>query len=331
MYNHVLKIITAAAFFLSVSAAHASTSDVSIRLSQPKSPTKQTSINITFVTLDTQDRAITVKCFKKGPADGAFSQFGPDINLAPGGNTGNCQADSAVLTSAGSYQFQASAAAGADEVSSNVVSVDFNNSSGPGTPTNYSKEKPSSCIYRIKFKTADDAGKTTKVEVYRSENTSFNADSGTRVATISIGSNTEGSADITSPDCAKEYFFAIRAFDNVGNGSGVTGDSITVVTTSSTSTLAQSQQQTSQGAIFAAGSSQVGQGGSVLGEATETETDGQVEATQDSQPQSSPKVSPSPEPEDGPSIFSLKNVVIGGVLILALFALVFLFLKPKNT
>ncbi|HSX18680.1 MAG TPA: hypothetical protein VLE91_00940 [Candidatus Saccharimonadales bacterium] len=320
MFKNIAKITIATILSLSFAvAAHAATS---IQLEQPASPTNQSSFNINFVTLDTQNNNVTVKCFKKGPSDGAFTQFGADIAIAlSGGNTGNCSVDSGVLNTSGTYQFYAMA----NGTTSNIVSVDFNNTTGPGTPTNYSKEKPSDCIYRIKFKTADDSGKTVKVEVYRSENTSFSADSGTRVSTVSITSNTDGQTDVSSPDCSKSYYFVVRAFDSFGNGSSTVGDSgttttntTTTTTTTNTTNSPSSTNKTNQGAIpISSTQSQVkSSSGSVLGDKTGEE--GQVEATSTSMTDTSP--SPSPQtgvPEKPTKLFSALNIGLGiGVLVI---------------
>ncbi len=203
-------------------SAFASTS---VRLEQPKSPTNQSSFDLTFVALDTDDNAISVQCFKKGPSDGSFSQFGSTISLSAGGNTDTCPVDSSVLNQQGTYAFYVTANNGSSTISSDTVTVDFNNSSGPGTPSDYSKDHPSSCEYKISFKSADDSGKTVKVELYRSDSTSFNIDSGSRVQSMAIGSNTTGTFTDNVPDCSKSYYYAIRAFDSAGNGSGVVGDS----------------------------------------------------------------------------------------------------------
>lgn len=224
----------------------------SVRLEQPKSPTNQNNFTLTFVALDTQGNAITAKCFKQGPSDAGFVQFGSDITLSSGGNTDNCQIDSSILSTNGTYTFKVQA----NGMDSNTVTVDYN-TSGPGTPTNYSKDHPTSCQYKISFRTADDGGKTVKVEVYRSINTSFNADSGTRVQSIGIGSNTDGSFTDNVPDCNQTYYYAVRAFDSAGNGSGLVGDSETQTTVinptgtpgSSNGSTGTTGSQTANGAI----------------------------------------------------------------------------------
>lgn len=223
-------LIIAGAFL--AGAAYADNT-LSVRLAQPKSPTNISDFNLTFVALDINSNPITVQCFKKGPSDGGFSQFGGNITLSNGGNTDNCPVNSSVMSQNGSYQFYVSATDGVNSATSSTVSVDFN-TDGPGTPTNYSKNQTDSCTYKISFRTADDNGKTTKVEIYRSDSKSFSADSSTRVGTQGIGSNTDSTFTNVVGDCSKSYYFAVRAFDNSGNGSGLVGDSESQTTTTST-------------------------------------------------------------------------------------------------
>lgn len=260
--NKIIKIVTTLIFFaVSAQVAFAAAGDLSVKVSQPKSPTNQNSFNLNFVALDLGDRPVTVKCFKKGPSDGDFSQFGADFNLAAGGNSDNCVVDNSLVNTQGTYQFYVVAVADTDTVTSATISVDYN-TSGPGTPSDYSKEPTNSCTFKLKFKTANDGGKTVKVEFYRSENTSFMADAGTVFASQSIGSNTNGEISNTVPNCAKTYYYALRAFDSAGNGSGLVGDSFTTTTTNTT---VSSVSPTSAPIVVAA--NQVGSG-EVAGEPT---------------------------------------------------------------
>lgn len=261
--------------FIHPASAHAVAPKLSIRLEQPKSPTNQDNFNLIFVVLDNTGSGspITVKCYKKGPSDGGYSQFGSDISVAAGGNTGNCPVNSSIVSANGTYQFYATATNGVDNASSadeGIVSVDFN-TSGPGTPTDYYKT-PQSCSYLIHFKTADDGGKTVKVEIYRSTNTSFTLDSGSRVQTISVGSNTNKDITDSLPDCNKTYYYAVRAFDSAGNASGYVGDSvITTVTTTTTPTagaIPVSNVVLPGGGAGAVLGKKVGTESGVLGEAT---------------------------------------------------------------
>ena len=210
----------------------------SIRLQQPESPANTDTFSIIFVALDTNSsQPVSVQCYKKGPTDGGYVAFGSAISLTNGGNTDNCSVDGSIMNQGkGTYYFEA-VANGSSNITSNEVSVDFNNSLGPDTPINYSKTKPDDCTYKISFRTSSDGGRTIKVNLYRSTDSSFNVDSGHQINSINIGSDTDGSmTDNISPNCGTTYYYAIRAFDTYGNGSGVVGDSSTTTTTTTTST-----------------------------------------------------------------------------------------------
>ncbi|HPR99309.1 MAG TPA: choice-of-anchor K domain-containing protein [Candidatus Woesebacteria bacterium] len=225
----LIAIIFLAIFSFFAPSAQALDS-LSVRLEQPKSPTNLNDLKLTFVALDINNNAITVKCYKKGPSDSSYTQFGSDIPLTAPGNTSQCQTNSSILSSEGTYNFYVTA----NDEQSNIVSLDYK-TSGPGTPSNYRKEwLNGGCDYKINFKTADDGGKTVKVELYRADITDFILDNGSRVASVNIGSNQESSITNTVPDCSKSYYYVLRAFDDAGNGSGTIGDSVTITTTSTT-------------------------------------------------------------------------------------------------
>lgn len=233
--------------------------NTSIRLSQPKTPINQT-FTLSFVALDLLDREIVVRCYKKGPTDGGYAQFGGDIAVIAGGNSGECPINDALLSQNGSYSFYATATATGDSaVTSPTISVDYNKDA-PGTPTNYSKSKVGSCEYKISFRTANDTDtkKTVKVEIYRNENTSFAVDGSNKVGEVAIGPNEDGSFTNTVPDCGKTYYYVIRAFNSFGNGSGVIGDSEVTITTTTTSTTTTSS--TTQGGALAVDNAGVAQG-----------------------------------------------------------------------
>src|SRR3989344_4849632 len=122
------KLITALTIFLFAGSVYAANLDV--RIEQPKSPTNQNSFPVHFVALDILSRPVTVKCFKKGPSDGGFVQFGSTINLASGGNSGNCNIDSSILSTGGTYEFKVEGTAGGD-TDSESTSVVYNTDS-PG-------------------------------------------------------------------------------------------------------------------------------------------------------------------------------------------------------
>ena len=287
LFTKATIIVGSLAFAAQVYAA----ANLSVRIMQPKSPTNQSNLKLTVVTLDRLDRAVTVKCFKKNPSDAGFSQFGSDLVLAAGGNSVNCETSSSLLTTDGTYQFYATATADADTETSPTITVDYN-TSGPGTPTNYSKEQVSSCTYKIKVRSADDAGKTVRVDLYRSDTTSFSADVAHRVDQRAVGSNTDVEILNTVGDCSKTYYFVLRAFDSAENGSGTVGDSIVTVvtTTTTTTTSATGITSTPQAAIAVPGTA-----GSVLGEQEENQA---IEGTTGAQTATLGEATPSAEEQD---------------------------------
>lgn len=240
-------------------AAQVYAGNLSVRIEQPKSPTNQANFSVNFVSLDlsASPAAETATCYKKAPSDGGFSQMGGTITISAGGNSGNCQTGG-FISDIGTYQFHVTVTNGSETVISNTVSVNYNNS-GPGTPTNWSKEKIDNTTYKIHFRTADDSGKTVKVEIYRSDSATFNLNDSTRVGSVSVGSNTDVDFTNVVPDANKTYYFAVRAFDSAGNGSGVLGDVVTTTTTVVTSPTP------GQGAIPVSGGAVLGTGTGVAG------------------------------------------------------------------
>ncbi|MCR4306159.1 MAG: class E sortase [Candidatus Daviesbacteria bacterium] len=148
--------------FMLVFAGQAFAADLSVKIETPKGSVRENSFKIGFVTLDIQGRSVTVKCMKKGPSDGGFSQFGSDFAFTAGGNSGDCEVTSSIISTEGTYEFKVSAQAGAEIIESPTVTVVYTTGL-PGAPS-YSKEQSSSCDYKIKFKTADD-GRTANVKI----------------------------------------------------------------------------------------------------------------------------------------------------------------------
>jgi len=206
---------------------------LAVVLEEPKSPTSDQGLTLAYTVLDVEGRAVTVRCYKKGPTDGSYSQF-DSATLAEGGNNGVCETGSSVLNSRGDYSFYVTANAGDGEEASNAVSL-FYETEAPGTPGNYSKEHPSACRYIIKFKTADDSDRSRHVEIYRSQEVSYTADAGTLTGGLSVESNHEYEyIHDFAGDCDKTWYYAVRAFNDVGQGSGIVGDQVTVITKSGT-------------------------------------------------------------------------------------------------
>jgi hypothetical protein len=249
-------------------------SNLAARMEDPKTSISTNSFLLGFVALDRGGNEVKVQCFKKGPADGGFVQF-QTLNLNAGGSSGNCAVDSAVVPTDGTYQFHIKATAGSESITASDVSVEVV-TNGPGTPTNYRRTKVSDCENNIKATTASDEGKTVRVEIYRSAKTSFTLDAATLIKSLEVGSNQPINYTDTEPNCGDTYYYAIRAFDSAGNGSGVVADERTVTRTTGGGTRTITSTVNAPGAIpVAAGGAAVGNqaggdatGGTVAGKET---------------------------------------------------------------
>ncbi|KXK09403.1 MAG: hypothetical protein UZ22_OP11002001085 [Microgenomates bacterium OLB23] len=269
------KLFITALLFLGVFVQSAFAGNLSVRIENPGNIISNTGFDIKYVTLDILDRPVTVECYKKGPIDGAFTLFSSET-LQNGGDSDVCSVPSAMISTDGTYQFYVKAIAGADSIFSSVVSLDVN-TSGPGTPTQYSKSSGPGCQFRISFKTADD-GETSYVELYRSDQKSFGVNTSTRVESVAVGPNTFHTINNSIPECGKTYYYAVRAFNAEGVPSGVVGDAeITFITT--TTTTSGGTTTTQAGAIPVEGGAQVGQpgGAGTTGETTTGGEEGEAE------------------------------------------------------
>lgn len=283
--------------------------NVSVRVAQPKSPTNRNDFPISFVALDSLGRTVTVTCFKKGPSESSYTQFGSDQVFTGGGNSGTCPTGSGVVNTEGTYSFKVTAAAGSDTAEESV-SVNYT-TSGPGDVRDYSKSQIDSCRYGIHFKTADDAGKTVKVEVYRSQSVPFTADSGSRTQTVMAGSNEAHDVTDTVPDCTRQWYFAVRAFDTAGNGSALVGDNVTTITVITPTGSA------AQGAIPVSSTN-----GNILGVSTRGATGasgtsgetGQVEGL--STPSAEPTATPAQDTRSYLQAHPKRSLAIGGAILL---------------
>lgn len=213
----ILGLLVAGVLFGSGQVASAAT--LSVKLETPDAIVSDPNFKIGFVALDMLGRSVSVECYTVSA--GLFETHA----LATGGGSGDCQMNATVLPVDGSYEMYVKAIATdtvSETVESNHVSVVLD-SVFPGTPLNYDRND-GSCQNVITFTTANDGGKTVKVELYRSAATTFTADSSTKVAELAIGSNLAGNFTLPAPGCSNDVYYALRAVAAGGNGSGFVGD-----------------------------------------------------------------------------------------------------------
>ncbi|MFH2086015.1 MAG: VWA domain-containing protein [bacterium] len=282
--KHMQKFLVALAviglsFVFSVPAQATINGDdsLSVRMETPHTPTRQSNWKLALTTLDIDKQAITAKCYVQKPS-GTLIQFGGDIVFPAtveksSGGSSSCPVDGSLMNEQGTYGFYVTATTvdGTDTTDTESVLYDTD---GPGKPTSYSKEHPTECRWIIKFHTADDGGFTQKVEIYSSDQMNFPTDSGTRVGSVAIGSNQDGEyIHDRSSDCAREWYYVIRAFDGVGNQSAHVGDEVVSITTVAPSpTTAALLVASGTGSILGQETVEVTDSGEVMGEATPAST-----------------------------------------------------------
>jgi hypothetical protein len=258
---------------LSMGQARADTPNLIVRIEDPKSPVME-SFKITFVVMDlVGGRNISYECYNNTPADANYNVFQSGVITTSGGDTANCEVGDAVLDDDGSYAFYVKVITGLDEAVSDKVLVNYD-SQGPGKPKYIEKDKKSSCKNEITFRTSDDGGETSYVEVYKSTDKEFTAKDSNRVETINVGSDEKYSFidEFYGGDCGKTYYYGVRAFDSSGNASKVRSEEITETTTKTIE--GEITEEVTQGAIPSGGQI-LGAGGSAEGakvvlEGTET-------------------------------------------------------------
>lgn len=165
----------------------------------------------------------TTAQFSYSKGGGAFTNFGPAINVPT--NPGGCvvQVDSSVVNDQTSYAFKVNV----DGTDSGTTTT-FYDISGPSPVSNYYKERINDGLYKLHFHTPSDSD-FDKVVIYRGDAAGFSADAGHEIARVAGGANSDMSYDDSfAPDAGKTYYYAIRALDHAGNSSSLVGDAGTV-------------------------------------------------------------------------------------------------------
>ncbi len=210
-------------FFSQPVVVKADDSFFNIKLHEPRSPDRLKASQLVFVTLDIQQRAITVDCYAKKPGDLNFAKF-DTASILKGGDSGVCDLTD-LISESGTYSFYVTASVNNQIRESNRVSLDYTDEK-PLKPKNYQKLKLADCKYQIEYTTAADEGKTSQVALYYSTATEFQINQDTEVARQAISSDERGSFTYHIDNCDNnvDHFFAIRAFDQAGNSSSAVGD-----------------------------------------------------------------------------------------------------------
>jgi len=191
-----------------------------VRMEEPKADWGEESFILDYVVLDTVvEEEIDVEC--QVSTDGvSFTTFETDT-VAIGGDSGQCAVDSSELSQDDVYTFRVKASTGTDDATSTAYDVAYD-TTRPGQPEYIGKDREGDCRNKVELKTADD-GQTESIEIYRDDSTTFDADADHLIKTVSIGPDEQYDFIDHLPNtyCGETVYYAVRAFDDAGNGSEV--------------------------------------------------------------------------------------------------------------
>lgn len=208
----------------------AADSDIQVKIMKPETPTNKKSFNVGFVVLDLSNNPVTVECFKDAEVE-PFETHTP-------ANAGNC---AVTIAASGTYTFyvKATSASGTKKTAPVTVEVNLDK---PSPVIDYSKAGNV-----LKFKTAND-GKTAKVEIHRSEKSSYTANASTKIHEMVVAPNTEYTWTDATAEPGKTYYYALRSLDAFGNVSTMVSDPEVKVTQEATTTTPRATGTTVAGA-----------------------------------------------------------------------------------
>jgi uncharacterized repeat protein (TIGR01451 family) len=198
------------------------TEQIKVEIEQPETPTQKQSFKIGYVALPIPiNRDLEIQCYEE-----TYGISGPVFST----KDGDCIVDETVITQSGTYTFYVTAqevGKPSTKVESEKVTVVVDLET-PNAVENYEKDE-GTCSYILSFKTADD-GRTSKVQIFRSDTQPFTANATTLIDEITVGPNQDVTyTDDSLPSCDKEYYYAIRAVDDLNNTSPFTTDDIVTV------------------------------------------------------------------------------------------------------
>jgi len=214
----ILSLLVALFIGLSSNIVRAQVVDIlTAQIEEPATPINKQEFKIGFTVANTSGEDITVKCIEKTQ--------NVVFDIYKGINTGSCVVDDSVIPTDGTYIFYIEAGdINNNKTSKEVpVEVDFIK---PSSVKEYEKTK-SGCLNILTFKTADD-GQTSKIQIFRSEKSSFIADSSNILTQLAVLPNENVSYTDGTSLCDVEYYYAIRALDNSGNASSFVSDDFKV-------------------------------------------------------------------------------------------------------
>lgn len=210
---------------------------------------------------------------------GTFSEVANKVSL------------SGKITDDGKYFFKATACDhyGNCAVSETSTTVD---SGQPSPPQDFHQEKTGGNTYKITWHNPD-ADDLAWVYIYRSDESEFTADDGTKIASVAVTKNTNSEYIDTVPDSSKTYYYALRAVDSAGNASDLVGGSVIIAQAAPAGTVVTGEGAVAGQVPTAVSGEGAGGGAPGAGAGTILGVE-EPEATEAASPSPLPQVSPMP-------------------------------------
>lgn len=206
-----------------------------VSISEPGEYVNTNSFKLSYSALADDPGAITAQFYFRKES-GSFTAFGPVLS----GASGQISVGSDQVNDQTKYFFKVEINSGAasDETSTNY------DASGPSPVQNYRKERVTPELYRLHWKNPNDAD-SSRVFIYRSDETSFEADGAHKVGEVGGTPNVEMTWDNITPNASYEYYYALRVVDKADNSSGLVTDAPGTVSVSSTLVVTTTSQGSS--------------------------------------------------------------------------------------
>lgn len=299
--------------------------EIIANISQPQTPTNQSSLNIVYSVQDILERNLNIQCYRTG--------YGA-VGLPHTTNSGYCNITNDVISVDGTYEFYIVVTPETGTpVTSNKVSVVIDRV-GPSPVVGYTKTT-NSCVNTLSFTTANDGGQTTGIQIFRSTTLSFTADDSTFIKLIApVTSNQAITYQDTPPTCDKPYYYGIRAIDNAGNISASIGDKV-VVTTILPPVVTPTQQGTVAGTETTSNtttptSTNTGSTGTGTGTTTSTDTGATNTNTSDTTTPQDTSGDVKGTTTQSNNVWSWLKYVLIGIGVVALAGVVYMYVRNRN-
>lgn len=209
------RIILAFALMLAISTSAVKAVVDTVTISHLPEYTRSDNFYLSYSALS--DSTNVQFCYKKD--GGTYSAFGPVFTNA----SGQQQVTGSQISEQAKYFFKVVLnGSGCTGGTQDETSITYD-ISGPSPVQNYWKEMVAPGHYKLHWKNPGDDD-FSRVFIYRSESTDFDANGSTKVAEVGGSKDADATWDNPGLDGSKTYYYALIAVDKAGNASSVVAD-----------------------------------------------------------------------------------------------------------